>query len=253
MAAQGPQDLTADAVALLKDLRRAFWLPPPQPEKVRRVLNRIAGLYQESLDLQKCAAARSTRSSPRPRQRVARRRLEGFNARDAADSCAPFVCLLTMVRNRDLLLNYVRHRMLRIEQAPPPAARRPPRTEPSNGLQMTARTHSYRLAQARWEVAGPLPDDSRQLLTPHEQRYETRYNELLSEFQTQYGLDLTRDSTPPSDNLIKARPPAGARTARAAPRPCAASHPDPPTRRRRCMCSRTWANSSGPRAARQSS
>ena len=96
---------------------------------------------------------------------------------------------------------------------------------------MMARTHSHRLAQARWEVAGPLPDDSRQLLTPHEQRYETRYNELLSEFQTQYGLDLTRDSTPPSDNLIKARPPAGAHRARRAAPMCGQSPgpPDSPT------------------------
>ena len=88
------------------------------------------------------------------------------------DSVAPVVRMLTMLRNRDMLLCYLKHRMGRIEQA-------------------------------RWDVAGKLPDEALEVLSPNEREYDREYAALLSNFQTAYDLDLTRDSKPPTDLYIK--------------------------------------------------
>ena len=75
-----------------------------------------------------------------------------------------------MLRNRDLLLAYLRHRMIKIEE------------------------HS-------WEVAGEMSSDSAELLSVHEREYAQRFNGLLSTLQTAYDVDLTRDLEPPTDSL----------------------------------------------------
>lgn len=141
---------TKEATALLKELLCASWLPPHQPDKVQRVLQKMVELYKEANALQQ---------------------LDGFNASDEADLCAPRVCMLTMVRLRNLLLAYVRHRMEKIESL-------------------------------RWDVAGAIPEENLELLSSHEQQYATEYNHLLSNYQFSYDLDLTRDCTPPVDNLM---------------------------------------------------
>eukprot|EP00965_Chrysotila_dentata_P228344 6196547-Pleurochrysis_carterae.AAC.5 len=58
---------TKEAVALLKELQQASWLPPYQPEKVQRVLEKMIELFKEASALQKCAespAHRALLSSP---------------------------------------------------------------------------------------------------------------------------------------------------------------------------------------------
>lgn len=97
-------------------------------------------------------------------------RLPGFDSRSQEDTAAPFVSLMCMMRNRDLVCAMLRHRMERIEYA-------------------------------RWDTAGSLPEDELALLSQHEQRYSSRFNELLSEYQAANDIDLTRDHDPPSDNL----------------------------------------------------
>ena len=120
--------------------------------------------------------------------------MPGFEANAAEDRCAPLVCLLTMVRNCDLLLNYVRHRMMRIEQVG------------DAGSPITSGTSSahVRARQARWQIAGRLPPTAEAKLSQAERTYAERYDELLSDLQMQYGLDLTRDPTPPTDNKVAA-------------------------------------------------
>ena len=59
--------------------------------------------------------------------------LDGVDMRSQEDSAAPIVRMMTCVRNRDMLLCYLRHRLTKIESA-------------------------------RWDVAGKLPDDSLELL-----------------------------------------------------------------------------------------
>eukprot|EP00965_Chrysotila_dentata_P228345 6196547-Pleurochrysis_carterae.AAC.6 len=98
-------------------------------------------------------------------------RLDGYDGTDIADVCAPRVCMMTMVRLRNLLLAYVRHRMEKIEAL-------------------------------RWDVAGAIPDENLELLSTHEQHYAQQYNSLLSTYQMTYDLDLTRDAAPPVDNLL---------------------------------------------------
>ena len=88
------------------------------------------------------------------------------------DSVAPMTRILTMLRNRDMLLCYLRHRMEKIEDA-------------------------------RWDVAGTLPEEALEVLSPEERRFEREYNELLSTYQTEYDLDLTRDKKPPTELFIK--------------------------------------------------
>ena len=125
--------------------------PAHQADGVREVVETIVAQYDESRNLQT---------------------LDNFNKNSMEDSAAPIVRMLTMLRNRDMLLCYLRHRLDRIEQA-------------------------------RWDVAGTLPDEALALLSPHEREYDREYAALLSEFQTAYDLDLTRDTKPPSDLYIK--------------------------------------------------
>ena len=118
---------------------------------MREVVETMVAQYDESRNLQK---------------------LEGMDMRNPVDSAAPIVRMLTVLRNRDMLLCYLRTRMERIEQG-------------------------------RWDVAGTLPDDALELLSPNEREYDREYAKLLSEFQTSYDMDLTRDTKPPSDLYIK--------------------------------------------------
>ena len=118
---------------------------------MREVVETMVAQYEEARNLQK---------------------LEGANMNTPEDSAAPIVRTLTMLRNRDMLLCYIKHRLTRIEEA-------------------------------RWQVAGTLPDEALEMLSSNEREYDLEYAALLSEFQTAYDLDLTRDTKPPSDLYIK--------------------------------------------------
>ena len=99
-------------------------------------------------------------------------RLEGVDMNTLEDSAAPIVRMFTMLRNRDMLLCYLRHRLTKIEQG-------------------------------RWDLAGALPEESLEMLSPHERDYEQKYAQLLADFQVEYDLDLTRDTKPPTDLYVK--------------------------------------------------
>ena len=60
-------------------------------------------------------------------------KLDGIDMHSPEDSAAPIIRMLTMLRNRDMLLCYLRHRLTQIEAA-------------------------------RWYVAGKLPDEALELL-----------------------------------------------------------------------------------------
>lgn len=110
-------------------------------------------------------------STVHPHGRLARS--EGLDMRDPECSAAPMVRMLTMIRNRDMLMGYLRHRMERIEEA-------------------------------RWDVAGNLPSEALELLSPNEREYDREYAGLLAEFQAEYDdFDLTLNATPPTDLYIK--------------------------------------------------
>ena len=100
--------------------------------------------------------------------------MPGFEGNNAEDRCAPLVCLLTMVRNCDLLLNYVRHRMTRIEQVGAPVCL---------SATVTSSPCVRRRAQARWQIAGRLPPQAEAKLSQSERTYAERYDELLSDLQ----------------------------------------------------------------------
>ena len=105
------------------------------------------------------------------------RKLEGEDLSQPSppeDSVAPLTRALTMMRNRDMLLCYLRTRMDRIESA-------------------------------RWDMAGPLPADALEVLSAHEREYARKYGELLTEYQDTMNIDLTRYSQPPSELYIKVR------------------------------------------------
>ena len=59
-----------------------------------------------------------------------------------------------------------------------------------------------RIEQMRWDMAGSMPPESLGLLSSNAQKYVQEYNQLLSKYQMEYDLDLTRDCTPPADNLL---------------------------------------------------
>ena len=122
-----------------------------QTNGVRQVVETMCAMYDESKKLQQ---------------------LPGVDLSTAEDTAAPIARMITMLRNRDMLLCYLRHRMDRIEQA-------------------------------RWDLAGTLPDESLELLSPHEREYDREYAELLAEYQHTYDLELTRDAKPPTDLYIK--------------------------------------------------
>lgn len=134
-------------------------------------------MYDESRNLQKCDTP-ACRAMPRialpchHRTCVPCRRLSGVDMSSKEDSVAPISRMLTMLRNRDMLLCYLRHRMEKIEDA-------------------------------RWDVAGTLPEEALEALSPAERQYAREYNDLLSAYQTEYDLDLTRDRKPPTDLYIK--------------------------------------------------
>ena len=149
-------------------------------------------------------------------------RLPGFDPTDGADTMAPMVAILTLIRNRDCLTCYLRHRMERLENM-------------------------------RWDV-GDMPEDQRANLSEHERTFADEYNKLLSArragrprpsggphrvshppaprpvppglcagtYQIAYDVDITRDLEPPDDNLlVRVRPAAGL-----PPRPPARRPPD---------------------------
>ena len=122
-----------------------------QADGVRAGVETMAAQYDESRNLQK---------------------LDGVDMTQLEDSAAPIVRMLTMLRNRDMLLSYLRHRMNKVEQA-------------------------------RWDVAGRLPEESLAMLSPNERQYDRDYADLLSQLQTDYDIDLMRDTKPPTDLYIK--------------------------------------------------
>ena len=146
-------------------------------------------------------------------------RLPGFDPTDGADTMAPMVAILTLIRNRDCLTCYLRHRMERLENM-------------------------------RWDV-GDMPEDQRANLSEHERTFADEYNKLLSArragrprpsggphrvshppaprpvppglcagtYQIAYDVDITRDLEPPDDNLlVRVRPAAGLPPDRGGPR-----------------------------------
>ena len=141
------------ALPLLRGVILLTFLSTPcvQADGVRSAVEAMIAQYDESRNLQ---------------------RLEGVDMTQLEDSAAPIVRMLTMLRNRDMLLCYLRHRMKKIESA-------------------------------RWDVAGTLPQESLELLSPNEREYDREYANLLSDFQTAYDLDLMRDTKPPTDLFIK--------------------------------------------------
>ena len=76
-----------------------------QADGVKNVIDTMSEMYGDSRALQQ---------------------LEGVDMRSPEDSVAPMVRVLTMLKNRDYLLGYLRHRMERIEA-------RLPRHEPAAG------------------------------------------------------------------------------------------------------------------------
>jgi len=142
---------TAVVTELLLDLKRAFVLsvPPYGAEGVRNVSEKMAALWDDSELLQQ---------------------LPGFDSSDQADTMAPMVSILTLIRNRDCLMCYLRHRMERIENM-------------------------------RWDV-GDMPKDQIANMSEHERLFTQEYNTLLSNYQFAYDVDITRDLEPPDDNLL---------------------------------------------------
>ncbi|KAL3920050.1 MAG: hypothetical protein SGPRY_005399, partial [Prymnesium sp.] len=118
-------------------------------ERVRAVIEKMGALFSESTAIQ---------------------RLPDADIQSKEGRVAPLVYLLTMMRNRDCLMCYMRTRMQRIEDM-------------------------------RWDVAGALGPEELQLLSVHERRYANEFNNLLSAYQAANNIDLTRDHDPPSDNL----------------------------------------------------
>ena len=97
--------------------------------------------------------------------------LQGIDMNTLEDTAAPIVRMITTLRNRDMLLCYLRHRLTKIEEA-------------------------------RWDLAGSIPEESLAMLSPNEREYEREYAELLTDFQVEYDLDLTRDTKPPADLYV---------------------------------------------------
>lgn len=173
---------TATARELLMELKRSFWLPPfavrppTNPHRAHHTLVRLFSLFTVTcgLCLWQGDGVREVVETMVAQYEEARnlQRLPDANMQTPEDSAAPIVRTLTMLRNRDMLLCYLKHRLGRIEQA-------------------------------RWAVAGTLPDEALEMLSSNEREYDMEYAALLSEFQTSYDLDLTRDAKPPSDLYIK--------------------------------------------------
>ena len=102
----------------------------------------------------------------------AEQEVPSFDSQDPRDTCAPMVLLLAMIRNRDLLVSYLRYRTQQIEQR-------------------------------RWDTTGSVIGDPRNILSEHEKTYEFEYNKLLAQYQAEFNLDLSRDLEPPQDLMIK--------------------------------------------------
>lgn len=84
---------TKEAVELLREVEKAAWLPPAQPEKVSTVVSKISELYRRGSQLQLA---------------------EGFDGSLTA-LLGPRVYMLTLARLQRCLLAYLRCRMERIE------------------------------------------------------------------------------------------------------------------------------------------
>lgn len=85
---------TKEVVELLRDVEKATWLPPAQPEKVRTVVAKIADLYRCGNELQNA---------------------DGFDGQLQPSVMGPRVYMLTLARLQRCLLAYLRCRMERIE------------------------------------------------------------------------------------------------------------------------------------------
>ena len=144
-------DLTKLASQLVRDLKTAFWLPPYDTANVSKVIEQMVELHDRA---------------------KAEQEVPSFDSQDPRDTCAPMVLLLAMIRNRDLLVSYLRYRTQQIEQR-------------------------------RWDTTGSVIGDPRNILSEHEKTYEFEYNKLLAQYQAEFNLDLSRDLEPPQDLMIK--------------------------------------------------
>ena len=144
-------DLTKLASQLVRDLKTAFWLPPYDTSNVSKVIEQMVELHDRA---------------------KAEQEVPSFDSQDPRDTCAPMVLLLAMIRNRDLLVSYLRYRTQQIEQR-------------------------------RWDTTGSVIGDPRNILSEHEKTYEFEYNKLLAQYQAEFNLDLSRDLEPPQDLMIK--------------------------------------------------
>ena len=144
-------DLTKLASQLVRDLKTAFWLPPYDTANVAKVIEQMVELHDRA---------------------KAEQEVPSFDSQDPRDTCAPMVLLLAMIRNRDLLVSYLRYRTQQIEQR-------------------------------RWDTTGSVIGDPRNILSEHEKTYEFEYNKLLAQYQAEFNLDLSRDLEPPQDLMIK--------------------------------------------------
>ena len=80
-------DLTKLASQLVRDLKTAFWLPPYDTANVSKVIEQMVELHDRA---------------------KAEQEVPSFDSQDPRDTCAPMVLLLAMIRNRDLLVSYLR-------------------------------------------------------------------------------------------------------------------------------------------------
>ena len=170
-------DLTKLASQLVRDLKTAFWLPPYDTANVSKVIEQMVELHDRA---------------------KAEQEVPSFDSQDPRDTCAPMVLLLAMIRNRDLLVSYLRCAA---------AAQLLPRNsviDAPHKLHSHARRYrTQQIEQRRWDTTGSVIGDPRNILSEHEKTYEFEYNKLLAQYQAEFNLDLSRDLEPPQDLMIK--------------------------------------------------
>ena len=187
-------DLTKLASQLVRDLKTAFWLPPYDTANVSTVIEQLV----EVLDRAK-----------------AEQEVPSFDSQDPRDTCAPMVLLLAMIRNRDLLVSYLRYRTQQIEQR-------------------------------RWDTTGSVIGDPRNILSEHEKTCSSSTTSC-SRSTGPVQPRLSRDLEPPQDLMIKVYVPEDIGQfvgPEQQPRPARGRRGLPPPRRRRGAAA-------GPRPARR--
>ena len=167
-------DLTKLASQLVRDLKTAFWLPPYDTANVSKVIEQMVELHDRA---------------------KAEQEVPSFDSQDPRDTCAPMVLLLAMIRNRDLLVSYLR--------CAAAAAAQFCHRRASQFHWHACRYRTQQIEQRRWDTTGSVIGDPRNILSEHEKTYEFEYNKLLAQYQAEFNLDLSRDLEPPQDLMIK--------------------------------------------------